>query len=178
MPKLVTAGVVTLVLAGLACSQRVETEEEYARRGRDRPLLPSSAAPPMLLGSGDRPVDPPGAASAAERGAPGVSGTVTAAGLEVPPPGAVLFLIVRPADRAEGPPLAVRRLTPSRFPVVFEIGPRDAMLSEGAFPERVTVEARLDSDGDPLTRSPADRSAGSGPIRPGTTNLTLGLDGD
>ncbi|MGH7564930.1 MAG: c-type cytochrome biogenesis protein CcmI/CycH [Gemmatimonadota bacterium] len=185
MPKSVTVGVVTLLLAGLACSQRVEPEEEYARRERERPLLPPSAAPPALVdGSGGTggvsdamprgPAEIVGGRSGGTTGA-GVSGTIQAPGLATPPPGAVLFVIVRRVDRTGGPPLAVRRLTPSSFPIDFEIGPQDAMLGDEAFPDQVRVEARLDRDGDPLSRSPEDRSAASGPLRPGATGVTLRL---
>lgn len=186
-PKLLTAGIVTLLLGGFACSQRVEPEEEFASRERERPLLPRSAAPPALTGgpAGGAPgaATPAGpAAMAGSQGGdpapdgPGVSGTVEAAGLSSPPSGAVLFVIVRPADRAGGPPLAVRRLTPRAFPAEFEVGPRDAMMGGGPFPDRVTVEARLDGDGDPLSRGPDDRSAPRVTVEPGATGVTLRLD--
>ena len=61
MPKLVTAGVVALLVAGLACSQRVEPEDEYAERERERPLLPSSAAPAALIDGSGNPGGPSGA---------------------------------------------------------------------------------------------------------------------
>ncbi len=187
MPKLLTAAIVTLLLAGFACSQRVETEEEYTSRERERPLLPPSAAPPDLVdgsGAGGRPTDDLSRGPAAVVGGTsggttpagaGVSGTIQAPGLAAPPARAVLFVIVRPADRTGGPPLAVQRLTPSAFPVEFEIGPQDAMMGGGPFPERVTVEARLDDDGDPLSRGPDDRSARSGSVQPGATGVTLRL---
>lgn len=187
-PKLLTAGIVTLLLSGFACSQRVEPEEEYARRERERPLLPASAAPPALVtGSGGggpvagaMPSGPAeivgGSGGGTAPAGPGVSGTIQAPGLAAPPAGAVLFVIVRPADRAGGPPLAVRRLTPSAFPVDFEVGPQDAMMGGGPFPDQVTVEARLDGDGDPLSRGPDDRSAGSVTVQTGATGVTLRLD--
>ena len=173
------------MVAGLACSQRVEPEDEYAERERERPLLPSSAAPAALIdGSGNpggpsgampgRPADAVAGSSGRNAGA-GVSGTIQAPGMDTPAPGSVLYVIVRSVERAGGPPLAVRRLTPSAFPVEFEIGPRDAMMGEAPFPDRVTVEARLDGDGDPLSRDPGDRSAASGPVPPGAIGVTLRL---
>lgn len=188
MPKFVTAGVVTLLVAALACSQRVEPEDDYADRERERPLLPRSAAPEALV---DGSVSAGGPSDAMPRGradtvavrsggtaGAGVSGTIQAPGMGAPPAGSVLFVIVRPVERTGGPPLAVRRVTPSAFPVDFEIGPRDAMLGEAPFPDRVTVEARLDGDGDPLSRNPGDRSAASAPVRPGATGVTLRLAPD
>lgn len=178
MPKLLSVGSLALLLVGFACSQRVESEERFARSGRERPVLPSSAAPPALTGArGGAMGGPPG--PAAGGGTPaegaGVSGTIEAPGLDAPPAGAVLFVFVRPTGQSGGPPLAVRRMTPPAFPVDFEIGPGDAMVGGGPFPERVTVEARLDGDGDPLSRSAGDRSAVSEPLQPGATGVVLRL---
>ena len=179
MPKPGIIAAILILLPVLACSQRVQSEEEYASNERERPLLPSSAAPPALVtGSGAQPMGGspgPAAPEAASAEGEGVSGTVEAPGLGTPPVGAVLFVFVRAAGQTGGPPLAVRRMTPRAFPLDFEIGPQDAMMARGPFPDQVTVEARLDGDGDPLSRSPGDRSAASGPVPPGTTGIVLRL---
>ena len=72
-------------------------------------------------------------------------------------PGAIVFVMLRDAV-ASGParPLAARRLPASSFPLAFEIGQGDVMAG-GQIPDEVLVEARLDSDGDPITRA-AQRS--------------------
>jgi hypothetical protein len=44
------------------------------------------------------------------------------------------------------------------FPVAFEVGIEDSMLGQG-LPREVTIGARLDADGDPLTRGPDEPSA-------------------
>lgn len=184
MPKIVTTGTVFLLVACVACSQRVETEKEHAGRDRARPLLPASATPSALVTGSVGPAEamPRGPAEIVNqpRGAApgtglGVSGVVQAPGLEAPPEGAVLFVFVRAADAGGGPPLAVQRHSPSGFPTSFSIGPQDAMMGPAPFPERVVVEARLDSDGDPLSRAPGDLSARSGPVAPGSEGVTLTL---
>lgn len=173
-----------LLMACGACSQRVETEAEHARRERERPLLPAAAAPPALVtGSG-------GAAGAMPRGpgeivgrtgpaasaaGPGIRGTIEAPGLEAPPSDAVLFVFVRAPEGRGGPPLAVQRHSPPALPLAFSIGPEDAMMGPAPFPERVVVEARLDADGDPLSRDPGDLSARSDPVAPGSVDVTLTL---
>jgi hypothetical protein len=183
MPKIMTTAAVFL-LASVACSQRVATEEEYAARERERPLLPASAAPAALVtGSGGPaeamprgPAEIVGRTGAAPNSAgPGIRGTVEAPGLETPSPGAVLFVFVRAADRTAGPPLAVQRLSPSALPMAYSIGPADAMLGPEPFPDLVVVEARLDADGDPLSRDPGDLSARSDPVAPGSEGVTLTL---
>lgn len=182
-PKFVTMGAVLLLASIIACSQRVETEAEHAAREPERPRLPAAAAPAALVAGSA------GTASAMPRGpaeiigpnggaasvGPGVAGVVQAPGLTSPPQGTVLFVFVRPADRDSGPPLAVQRLSPSAFPLAFSIGPADAMMGPAPFPQRVVVEARLDADGDPLSRDAGDLSARSGPVSPGSEGVTLTL---
>ncbi|MBA3583519.1 MAG: hypothetical protein H0W36_03140 [Gemmatimonadetes bacterium] len=150
-------------LIAVACSQRVVPEEEYASSERERPLL-SPAEVPRGFAVGDEmaaPVEP-------------FQGTIVS-GPDAPLSGAVLFLYVRPAEEASGPPLAALRLPAGGLPQDFAIGPGDAMLPGTVFPERVTVEARLDQDGDPLTIGPEDWTARSGPVAPGTRGLRLEL---
>jgi len=88
--------------------------------------------------------------------------------------GGVLFLIVREAGVEAGPPLAVQRIVPTSFPLRFEIGQDDSMTGD-SLPEEVRVEARLDSDGDPSTRTPTDPRAGADPVPLGTSDLALVL---
>jgi hypothetical protein len=187
MPKFVTTGAVFLLLACVACSQRVEKEEEHALRERERPLLPASAAPSALVAGSSGPAEamPRGPAEivgqtgdATASAGPGISGVVEAPGLVTPPSDAVLFVFVRPADRTAGPPLAVQRLRPFALPVEYSIGPEDAMMGPAPFPDRVVVEARLDADGDPLSRDPGDLSARSDPVPPGSDGVTLTLAAD
>jgi len=114
----------------------------------------------------------PGARAAAPE-AGGVAGTVE---LEGAPPssGAILFVTVRPAGATGGPPIAARRLPATSFPLAFAVGPGDSMMGQ-ALPERVRIEARVDRDGDPLTRDPADPVASADDVRVGTTGVRLVL---
>lgn len=184
MPKIVTMGAVFLLPWCVACSQRVEPEEEYAVRERERPLLPATAAPSALVTGARGPVQgmppaPPENAGltgeATSSGGRGIRGVIRAPGLATPPVGAVLFVFVRPADRSTGPPLAVQRIAPSEFPMEYSIGPEDAMMEPAPFPDHVVVEARLDADGDPLSRERGDLSARSDPVPPGSEAVTLTL---
>lgn len=71
------------------------------------------------------------------------------------PPGTTVFVFVREADFGAGPPIAAKRLTVDRFPIAFEITAADAMRGD-PIPDEILLEARADSDGDPMTRSPQD----------------------
>lgn len=152
-----------------ACSQRVTPEEEYAQQARERPLVSlEPSAPPSEPTA--RALSPPSAEDAAQT----IRGTIEApAGAE----GGVLFVFVRPAGATGGPPLAVQRISSPVFPRAFAIGPADAMIEGGPFPDRVTVEARLDGDGDAMTEEPGDLSARS-EAAPGDSGLVLALSSE
>jgi tetratricopeptide (TPR) repeat protein len=96
---------------------------------------------------------------------PSLTGTVA--------PGALVFITAREAGSSGGPPAAVKRL-PAAFPLRFELSASDSMLG-GELPARLRIEARVDSDGDPLTRDPADPSARVEPVSVGSRDLRLVL---
>lgn len=89
------------------------------------------------------------------------------------PPGAVLFVFVREAGAAGGPPVAVKRLPPT-FPAVFELSEADSMMGQ-PFPDPLLIEARLDSDGDPTTRPPTDPKARLDRVKAGRSDVHLVL---
>jgi len=74
------------------------------------------------------------------------------------PPGGVVFVTARNEGVTSGPPVAVKRLPLGAFPMTVDITSADSMMGQ-QLPPRVRIEARVDSDGDPLTRSPGDLSA-------------------
>jgi cytochrome c-type biogenesis protein CcmH len=116
---------------------------------------------------------PTPAAAQAEPG--GIAGTVELEG-STPPPGAILFVTVRPAGAAGGPPVAAKRLSAAAFPVSFAIGAGDSMMGQ-ALPSRVRLEARVDTDGDPMSRDPSDPVASADDVPIGTTDVRLVLRG-
>jgi cytochrome c-type biogenesis protein CcmH/NrfG len=68
----------------------------------------------------------------------------------------VLFVMAR--NPAGGPPVAVKRIQVASFPVSFEIGTADSMTGQ-PLPATFRLEARLDGDGDAMTRMPTDPKA-------------------
>ena len=164
----------TVVLAGAllaACSQRVSTEEEFAREERARPIVSAEGARlPVVVGAPARGIDATPAVPVDEA-AQTIRGTIEGPGA---PAGGVLFLFVRAAGVMGGPPLAVQRIPSPSFPRDFAIGPQDAMIAGGPFPERVSLEARLDLDGNAMTEGAGDLSARA-EIEPGASGVTLTL---
>jgi len=159
-----------LVLCLGSCDRRME------------PWVDADAEPPRA----EKPVRIPGlaqpvpealpmaaAAAPAEQGAT-LRGTVRlAAGARVPQD-SVLFVIAR--SGSGGPPLAVKRLPAGPFPLEFEIGAGDAMIAGRPFAGPISLSARIDADGDPLTRGSSDLSASlAEPLEPGAAPVDLVL---
>jgi hypothetical protein len=59
-------------------------------------------------------------------------------------------------------------------PVAVELSEADSMMGQ-PFPDVLLIEARLDSDGDPTTRSPTDPKARLDRVKAGQTDLRLVL---
>ena len=90
---------------------------------------------------------------------------------------AVLYIVARPAGAQGGPPLAVKRIPAPAFPVSFSLGSGDVMMPGTAFEGPLNLSARLDRDGDPLTR---EREAPAGvypanPVTPGARGVVIEL---
>ena len=93
------------------------------------------------------------------------------------PSGGVLFVMVRRSEAAAGPPVAAVRLDPRGVPGTFVVTDRDLMMG-GPWPEQVWIEARLDADGDPSTKTAADlRTERLGPFPSGAEGVELVLSG-
>jgi len=90
--------------------------------------------------------------------------------------GAVIFVMVRRDAAGGGPPVAALRL-PATLPAEFTVTDADMMMG-GAWPDEVWIEARLDADGDAMTKTGADlRSGLVGPLTSGETGLSVVLGG-
>jgi cytochrome c-type biogenesis protein CcmH len=86
---------------------------------------------------------------------------------------AVLFVMARPEGVSTGPPIAVKRIPASAFPVTVDLGSADSMMGQ-QFPPKVRIEARLDSDGNVMTKDPNDLRAAQDGVGLGSrVTLTL-----
>jgi Flp pilus assembly protein TadD len=72
--------------------------------------------------------------------------------------GGTVFVIVRAEGVSAGPPVAVKRLSVSMLPTTIDLTSADSMTGE-PFPPKMRLEARVDSDGNAMTRDPGDASA-------------------
>jgi hypothetical protein len=163
----------------LACDRRLEPfvapEDEPARL--ERPVHVPGLENPAPRAA--MPMGPPETAGArsgrsASDGAPIRGRVVAGEGVEAGGAG-VLFVIAR--SGAGGPPLAVKRLAVGPFPIEFEIGPADVMMQGRPFVGPITLSARVDRDGNAMTREPNEPLAElTAPVEPGTDGIELRLE--
>ena len=182
MLRQTTLLLVALVPLAAACDRRVEPyiPAEQEPPPPERPVrIPGLSSPearvPALDAAGARRgmAAAPAAASASASGLP-IRGQVRLAEGVTAPPDGVLFVIAR--GPGGGPPLAVKRMTPASFPVSFELGPADVMMQGRPFVGPITLSARLDRDGDPLTRADDDPSYQHvGSLAPGAEGIEIVL---
>lgn len=94
-------------------------------------------------------------------------------------PGDVVFVVARKYEEGAtgaGTPLAVQKLTVDKFPLKFSLDSRDAMLAGTSLSGKVVVTARVDKDGDAITKNPGDVIGQTKPVEPPQKDLILSLD--
>jgi len=92
-------------------------------------------------------------------------------------PNAALFIIARPAASGGGPPLAVKKIDRPTFPIDYTLSQDNAMMGM-PFTGKINITARLDKDGNPVTRTPGDISGDykKNPVEVGAKNVDVTLD--
>lgn len=94
-----------------------------------------------------------------------MKGTVKLAPGTTVPDGALLLVYARASQVAAGPPLAALKLPASELPLDFTITDKDRPMVNGPWPDQVWIQARLDIDGNAMTKDEgAPASEMSGPI--------------
>ena len=92
--------------------------------------------------------------------------------------GDVIFLVARSYNEggAPGQVLAVKRLTAGSWPLGFELSGSDVMIEGAALNGKVVVTARVDKDGDAMTKLPGDIEGVSKPISVPAKDVEVLLD--
>ena len=104
----------------------------------------------------------PDSAPRAEAARPVLSGTIRvddALKAKIPANG-TLFIIARPEGAVAGPPALVKRVAGVTFPYSFVLETDNVMMG-GPVPDKLTISARLDQDGDAMSKSPGDLAGAS-----------------
>jgi hypothetical protein len=168
---LTAAAVVSLVAFSGACKKNADAP-------RPAPIGPNPSAAPMVPG-------PTPAAPGMPPAAAGPGGTIVGK-ITLPPenkagvtPNDVVYLVARRvADNptARGSLVAVKRFTATSFPIDFTLGAADMMFKNGAFEGDLTLSARIDKDGDPMTRKKGDVFGTLDKVKVGATGVQVNLD--
>ena len=177
-------------IVGGANSQPTGTSQpagEPAGMGAGMGQMPPGHPP---IGPGQamgEPVDPHGAPGAAPAAGGGTGGTVKGT-ISLDPAraadvkaGSVLYIIVR-RDAGEGQRgslIASKKVEvtgPGLFPLSYEVGPENVMMGGTALDGQIRVEARIDQDGDAISKQPGDvigARAGAVTVPSGGIDFTL-----
>lgn len=145
-------GLIALCCLGIACVEEQEPE-----------------AKPIAEASGEGDTQTSGAAADNEVL---VRGRIEVDSKLAVPENATLFIMGRPVEGL-GPPVLVKRIQPVSFPLDFSLTGADRMMQGVAVPSDLTLSARLDQDGDAISRTPGDLTGEVKGVARGTTDLTL-----
>jgi hypothetical protein len=144
---------------------------------------PSPAAAPPPPPPPPPPAPPPAPEAAAPAPA-GPGGSITGkielgAALAKNKPEGTLFLVARRISdnpSARGTLIAVKKLPATKFPLPFELSAADMPFQNGAFDGELTLTARIDQDGDPMSHQKGDYLGTLPKVRVGSKNVRLTLD--
>jgi len=148
------------------------------------PPLPQGAAPPVVAAPPPPPPPPPPPAPEAAAPAAGPGGSITgkielAAALAKSKPEGTLFLVARRISdnpSARGTLIAVKKMPATKFPLAFDLSGADMPFQNGPFDGELTLTARIDKDGDPLSHQKGDVMGTLPKVRVGSKNVRLTLD--
>jgi thioredoxin-like negative regulator of GroEL len=144
-------------------SQEARLREVFARMREQAKAQPAAASPRHPATGGAVPAE----------GGPGIKVTLDVAPGAKRPDSKVVYVIVREAGVTAGPPSAVKRVIVSTFPITVDVTAADSMMG-APLPATMRVEARLDTDGNAMTKQPTDLEASKDGVASGAAvSLTL-----
>ncbi|HXJ20376.1 MAG TPA: hypothetical protein VMT03_09090 [Polyangia bacterium] len=175
---------VVLITSGLTACQK---SDDGAGKPAPVPPLeqgpaPAAAAPPIAAAP---PVAPPAPAAeppAEPAAAPGgsIAGKIVlgSAVAKTRPQGTLYLVARRISDNpsARGTLIAVKKLPATSFPLPFTLTAADMPFQTGPFDGELTLTARIDQDGDPLTHQKGDVFGSLPKVRVGAHDVKLSLD--
>ena len=170
-----------LPLSLAACSK----SEDASKPSAVPPLGPNSATAPLVP-----PTAPPAAPAAApaapaEAAAPPAAGGAITGKVEMSKaiaktkPTGTLFLTARRISdnpNVRGSLVAVKKLPATTFPLEFSMSAADMPFQGGAFDGELTLTARIDQDGDPLSRQKGDVHGTLPKVQVGSKDVRLTID--
>lgn len=154
---------------------RARLEQVFEQMKQHVAQVAANGAAPSQLPEGHPSIDNAPAAAPVPAPAAGASAGAVHVTINLDPSAktrtGIVFVIVR--NPAGGPPIAVKRVIATSFPTSVDVSSADSMMGQ-QLPASFRLEARLDTDGDPLTHPPSDPTASQEGVTPGA-NVTLAL---
>jgi hypothetical protein len=173
---------VVIVTLGLACQK----SDDGAGKAAPVPPLTQGSAPAATAPPPAAPVapPPPPPAEPAAEPAPAPGGSIAgkivlgSAVAKTKPAGTLYLVARRISDNpsARGTLVAVKKLPATSFPLPFTLTAADMPFQNGPFDGELTLTARIDQDGDPLTHQKGDVFGTLPKVRVGAHDVKLALD--
>ncbi len=181
---------VVIVALGLAGGLACQKGDDGAGKAAPVPPLPQGAAPaaatppPAAPAAPPAPTPPPAEPAAAAGGEAASGGSIAgkivlASAVAKTKPTGTLYLVARRISdnpNARGTLVAVKKLPATSFPLPFTLTAADMPFQTGPFDGELTLTARIDQDGDPLTHQKGDVFGSLPKVRVGAHDVKLALD--
>lgn len=174
---------VTLILLASAAGACNKKGDEAGKPAAVPPLDPGAAAPPTAPAMAAPPpaaAPPAQAAAAPEDPNATITGEIVlpAATAKTKPTGTLYLVARRLSDNptARGTLIAVKKLPATSFPLPFSLSAADMPFQNGPFDGDLTLTARIDQDGDPMTHQKGDVFGTLPKVRVGSRDVKLALD--
>jgi hypothetical protein len=183
--------VLVMLALGLCSGPACQKHDEGAGKPAPVPPLEQGAAPTAAVPPPAAPAAPPPPAplpepaaepAAAPGGAPGgsIAGKIVlATAVAKTKPAGTLYLVARRISdnpSARGTLIAVKKLPATSFPLPFSLTAADMPFQTGPFDGELTLTARIDQDGDPLTHQKGDAFGSLPKVRVGAHDVKLTVD--
>ncbi|HVY38891.1 MAG TPA: hypothetical protein VHM31_13195 [Polyangia bacterium] len=173
-------GFCALLTAPLACQKR---DEGAGKPAPVPPLDPGSAqaapAPPPAPAAPAAPAAEPAPAAAAATGGSITGKIVLSGAVAKAKPQGTLYLVARRISdnpNARGTLIAVKKLPATSFPLPFSLSAADMPFQNGPFDGELTITARIDQDGDPMSHQKGDVFGSLPKVAVGSRDVKLVLD--
>jgi len=173
------------IIALLAASASIAACSKKDDAGAPSGVPPLSQTAPAPAPAQPPPVPPPPPAAPPAAAPPAAEGgTITgkielASAVAKKKPEGTLFLVARRISdnpSARGTLIAVKKLPATKFPLPFELSAADMPFQNGPFDGELTLTARIDQDGDPLSHQKGDAIGTLPKVQVGSKNVRLTLD--
>lgn len=182
-------GITVMALAALLGAAACQKRDDAGRPSPVPPLPPGAAptVPPPAPGPATPPpapaptAAPPAPAARADDPGSSISGSIVLAPsvAKARPKEGTLYLVARRISdnpSARGTLIAVKKLPATTFPLPFAITAADMPFQNGPFDGELTLTARIDQDGDPLTHEKGDVLGTVSQVKVGAKGVKLVLD--